>query len=80
MHPEAYPVVRRILAATKSDIKVLIGNGATLKALRPQTFADDTFGLPTVTDILKELEKPGRDPRPRSRPLRSRRASKSSST
>ena len=64
VHPETYPVVRRILAATKSDIKVLIGNGAVLKTLRPQTFADDMFGLPTVTDILKELEKPGRDPRP----------------
>ena len=64
VHPEAYPVVRRILEATKSDIKVLIGNGAALKALRPQAFTDEKFGLPTVTDILKELEKPGRDPRP----------------
>ena len=64
VHPEAYPVVRRILEATKSDIKVLIGNGAMLKTLRPQTFTDEAFGLPTVTDILKELEKPGRDPRP----------------
>src|SRR4051812_26314852 len=64
VHPEAYPVVRRILKAAKSDIKVLIGNGAALKALRPEAFTDETFGLPTVTDILKELEKPGRDPRP----------------
>ena len=64
VHPESYPVVRRILEATKSDIKVLIGNGAMLKTLRPQTFTDAAFGLPTVTDILKELEKPGRDPRP----------------
>jgi uncharacterized protein len=64
VHPEAYPVVRRILAATKSDIKALIGNADVVRQLRPQTFVDDTFGLPTVTDILRELEKPGRDPRP----------------
>jgi uncharacterized protein len=64
VHPEAYPVVRRILAATKSDIKALIGNAEIVRQLKPQTFADDTFGLPTVTDILRELEKPGRDPRP----------------
>jgi protein Tex len=64
VHPEAYPVVRRILTATKSDIKALIGNADVLRQLKPQTFVDDTFGLPTVTDILRELEKPGRDPRP----------------
>jgi uncharacterized protein len=64
VHPEAYPVVRRILAATKSDIKALIGNAAIVRQLQPQKFVDDTFGLPTVTDILRELEKPGRDPRP----------------
>ena len=64
VHPEAYPVVRRILAATKSDIKALIGNAEIVRQLKPQTFVDDTFGLPTVTDILRELEKPGRDPRP----------------
>ena len=64
VHPEAYPVVRRILAATRSDIKALIGNGEIVRQLKPQTFVDDTFGLPTVTDILRELEKPGRDPRP----------------
>lgn len=64
VHPESYPVVRRILEATKSDIKALIGNGDTLRKLRPQAFADDKFGVPTVTDILRELEKPGRDPRP----------------
>lgn len=64
VHPEAYPVVRRILAATKSDIKALIGNAEILRQVKPQTFVDDTFGLPTVTDILRELEKPGRDPRP----------------
>lgn len=64
VHPEAYPVVRRILASTKSDIKALIGNAEILRQIKPQTFVDATFGLPTVTDILRELEKPGRDPRP----------------
>ena len=52
------------MAATKSDIKAVIGNAEILRQVRPQTFVDDTFGLPTVTDILRELEKPGRDPRP----------------
>ena len=51
-------------AATKSDIKALIGNAEIVRQLKPQTFVDETFGLPTVTDILRELEKPGRDPRP----------------
>jgi protein Tex len=64
VHPEAYPVVRKILAATRSDIKALIGNAEILRQVRPQSFVDDTFGLPTVGDILRELEKPGRDPRP----------------
>jgi uncharacterized protein len=64
VHPEAYPVVRRILDATGTDLRALIGNAAVLRKLKPTTFVDDTFGLPTVTDILKELEKPGRDPRP----------------
>jgi uncharacterized protein len=64
VHPEAYPLVRRILAATKSDIKALIGNAEILRQVQPKTFVDDKFGLPTVTDILRELEKPGRDPRP----------------
>jgi len=69
VHPEAYPVVRRILTAVtpssgKADIRSLIGNTTTLRALRPEEFIDDSFGLPTVTDILAELEKPGRDPRP----------------
>src|SRR6202165_1061776 len=64
VHPESYPVVRRILSATKSDIKALIGNAEILRQVRPQNFVDDTFGLPTVTDILREMEKPGRDPRP----------------
>lgn len=64
VHPEAYPVVRRILSSTGTDIRSLIGNSRTLQALKPTEFVDETFGLPTVTDILAELEKPGRDPRP----------------
>ncbi|OXM56965.1 RNA-binding transcriptional accessory protein [Amycolatopsis thailandensis] len=64
VHPEAYPVVRRILSSTGTDIRSLIGNTRTLQALKPTEFVDDTFGLPTVTDILAELDKPGRDPRP----------------
>jgi uncharacterized protein len=64
VHPEAYPVVRRIIQAAKTDIKNLIGNATVLRALSPKSFVDDNFGLPTVADILRELEKPGRDPRP----------------
>ncbi len=64
VHPEAYPIVRKILAATRSDIRTLIGNTEVLRQLKPQSFVDGAFGLPTVTDILRELEKPGRDPRP----------------
>ncbi|WP_042368843.1 Tex family protein [Streptacidiphilus neutrinimicus] len=64
VHPEAYPVVRRILTATGGELKTLIGDSAKLRTLKPADFADDTFGVPTVKDILAELEKPGRDPRP----------------
>src|SRR5207253_3305998 len=64
VHPEAYPVVRRILAATGGTAAALIGSASALRALKPDQFTDDRFGLPTVTDILRELEKPGRDPRP----------------
>ncbi|MCW6510440.1 Tex family protein [Lichenifustis flavocetrariae] len=64
VHPEAYPVVRRILEAAGTPLKAILGNAATLQALKPQSFVDATFGLPTVTDIFAELEKPGRDPRP----------------
>jgi protein Tex len=64
VHPEAYPVVRRILAKTSTDVATLIGNTKTLRGLNPTEFTDEAFGLPTVNDILKELEKPGRDPRP----------------
>ena len=64
VHPEAYPVVRRIVSATGRGLDELIGNTKVLKSLSPQQFVDDKFGLPTVTDILSELDKPGRDPRP----------------
>jgi protein Tex len=64
VHPEAYPVARRILAAAGTGMPGLIGNTALLRSLPPQDFTDDRFGLPTVRDILSELEKPGRDPRP----------------
>ena len=64
VHPESYPVVRRILAKTGTDVPGLIGNTMVLRGLRPAEFTDGAFGLPTVNDILKELEKPGRDPRP----------------
>ncbi|WP_305728736.1 Tex family protein [Nocardioides luteus] len=64
VHPESYPVVNRILESTSTDIGSLIGNTSVLKSLKASSFVDETFGLPTVTDILAELEKPGRDPRP----------------
>ncbi len=64
VHPEAYPVVRRILERTGAGVTELIGNTSALRALRPADFTDETFGVPTVSDIIAELEKPGRDPRP----------------
>lgn len=64
VHPEAYPVVLRILKKTGLDIKALIGNAAVLRSLHVRDFVDEHFGIPTVTDILGELLKPGRDPRP----------------
>jgi uncharacterized protein len=64
VHPEAYPVARRILRAAGTTMPELIGNTAVLRSLRPEEFIDERFGLPTVSDILAELEKPGRDPRP----------------
>lgn len=64
VHPEAYPVVRRMVKATGQEVAGLIGNTSVLRSLKPDRFVDETFGLPTVTDILRELEKPGRDPRP----------------
>jgi uncharacterized protein len=64
VHPESYPVVEKILSDIKKDITSVIGATSLIKSLNPAKYADDKFGVPTVTDILKELEKPGRDPRP----------------
>lgn len=64
VHPETYPLVKRIAEHTQRDVRSLIGDSAFLKQLDPKQFTDETFGLPTVTDILAELDKPGRDPRP----------------
>ena len=64
VHPEAYPLVERILADIKKGIGEVIGDSRLVKALQPTKYTDEKFGLPTVQDILKELEKPGRDPRP----------------
>jgi uncharacterized protein len=64
VHPEAYPVVRRMVKTAGQEVASLIGNTSVLRSLKASAFVDETFGLPTVTDILKELEKPGRDPRP----------------
>ncbi|MEQ9878073.1 Tex family protein [Pectobacterium aroidearum] len=64
VHPEAYPIVERILAATEQALQELMGNPNALRNLKPADFTDERFGVPTVTDIIKELEKPGRDPRP----------------
>ena len=64
VHPEAYPVVKRILEDTGRELSVLIGDSSFLRGLNPERYTDDRFGVPTVRDILAELEKPGRDPRP----------------
>ena len=64
VHPEAYPVVRRILDRWGVTLTEIIGNEPQLRSLKPADYADDRFGIPTVSDILAELEKPGRDPRP----------------
>ncbi len=64
VHPEAYPVVERILAAGGKQVKQIIGDASFLRSLKPAQFTDERFGEPTVRDILKDLEKPGRDPRP----------------
>jgi len=64
VHPEAYGVAKKIVAACGRDVRALMGDSAALKALDPRVFVDERFGLPTVRDILAELEKPGRDPRP----------------
>ncbi len=64
VHPESYPVVEKILADIKKNIRDVIGDAKLLKSLAPAKYADEKFGVPTVSDILSELEKPGRDPRP----------------
>ncbi|MGW5146227.1 Tex family protein [Rhodococcus koreensis] len=64
VHPEAYPVVRKIVESSGTGVREIIGNTSALRSLNPADFVDDRFGLPTVTDIIGELEKPGRDPRP----------------
>ncbi|GGG74338.1 RNA-binding protein [Salipiger pallidus] len=64
VHPEAYDVARRIVKACGRDIRQIMGQPEALRGVRPEQFVDDSFGLPTVRDILSELEKPGRDPRP----------------
>ena len=64
VHPESYPLVEKILADIKKDVKSIIGDTGLLKAISPAKYADEKFGIPTISDILKELEKPGRDPRP----------------
>ena len=64
VHPEAYPVVERIIADLKKPVREVIGDGSSLKKIDPAKYTDEKFGLPTVKDILKELEKPSRDPRP----------------
>ncbi len=64
VHPEAYGVAKKIVAACGRDVRALMGDSAALKSLDPKAFVDERFGLPTVKDILAELEKPGRDPRP----------------
>jgi len=64
VHPEAYPVVERILAGSGREVRQIIGDTAFLRALKAEQFTDEKFGLPTVRDIIRELEKPGRDPRP----------------
>jgi uncharacterized protein len=64
VHPESYPLVQKILADLKQDIKTVIGNNKLLQSLNPSKYADEKYGIPTITDILSELEKPGRDPRP----------------
>ncbi len=80
VHPEAYGLARRIVAACGRDLRSLMGDAKTLKSLNPQQFVDERFGLPTVRDILGELEKPGRDPRPEFRTASFAEASRRSRT
>ncbi|MBP3087868.1 RNA-binding transcriptional accessory protein [Corynebacterium sp. sy017] len=64
VHPEAYPIVSKIAGSAGLGVGELIGNSAVLRSLKPASFADENFGVPTISDIFSELEKPGRDPRP----------------
>lgn len=64
VHPESYPVVERILAKLEQTVESLLGNSSLLRSLKPDDYTDEQFGVPTVTDIIGELDKPGRDPRP----------------
>ncbi|WP_368181121.1 Tex family protein [Aeromonas sp. R7-5] len=64
VHPESYPVVERILAKLEQTVDSLLGNSSLLRTLKPTDYTDEQFGVPTVTDIIGELDKPGRDPRP----------------
>jgi len=64
VHPESYAVVEKIVSVTNKQVHELVGDSAFVRSLKPEQFVSDRFGLPTVRDILKELEKPGRDPRP----------------
>ncbi|MFM5720446.1 Tex family protein [Aeromonas caviae] len=64
VHPESYPVVERILAKLEQTVDSLLGNSSLLRTLKPTDYTDNQFGVPTVTDIIGELDKPGRDPRP----------------
>ena len=70
VHPEAYPVVERILADLQRGVRDVMGNAQALRAIDPRRYTDERFGLPTVQDIVRELEKPGRDPRPEFRTAR----------
>lgn len=64
VHPEAYPVVERIPAGSGRQVKQIVGDTAFLRSVKAEQYTDEKFGVPTIRDILKELEKPGRDPRP----------------
>ncbi|MBL0594979.1 Tex family protein [Aeromonas veronii] len=64
VHPESYPVVERILAKLEQTVESLLGNSSLLRSLKPADYTDEQFGVPTITDIIGELDKPGRDPRP----------------
>jgi protein Tex len=64
VHPESYPLVERILEKNNTTLESVLGNSSFLRRIRPEDYVDETFGAPTIQDLLEELEKPGRDPRP----------------